>query len=473
MYLRVERQAGISQAVSEFLTRDILGVDTFYEGQELDPAQFLENAVKKLEGKFEDEPLVEANLRSTLGSRCLRIGNPELARQQLERAYHIRLHHLGPEHKSTIGTAKMLHSSYRDLGLHEDALELVRRQLEIARRVYGETYNRVPLFMNNIAGIYIALGMYKEAEAQFDEVLEHCERFPSRYRDHAIRSAKVGRGQSYLGQGHYEKAERAMLEVLPVFREQLGPEHEWTLRYTRALSEVYHAQGRYEEAQQLCEAAYDTMRQELGSDDPDTLRTMCSLGRILTDRGQFDQASELLRGALTDQRRKLGDEREDTLRSKHGLAVLLTKQEKYDEAERLFVEILERRKRKLKAGHPSTWWTLNDLGVLRREQERYEEAESMLRQALEGRQRKLGEDHPACFESMHELAVLHMRQARYEDAEPLLLEAHSGCETKLGPEHAHTLDSLKQLVILYESWNKPDEAEKWRAKLPPREAAEE
>jgi len=51
--------------------------------------------------------------------------------------------------------------------------------------------------------------------------------------------------------------------------------------------------------------------------------------------------------------------------------------------------------------------------------------------------------------------------------------AFHGREAKLGPEHLHTIDSLRELVRLYECWRKPDEAEKWRAKLPPREAAEE
>ena len=58
-------------------------------------------------------------------------------------------------------------------------------------------------------------------------------------------------------------------------------------------------------------------------------------------------------------------------------------------------------------------------------------------------------------------------------AEPLLPATFHGRETKLGPDHPDTIESLKQLVTLYESWNKPDEAAKWRAKLPPKEATEE
>ena len=56
-------------------------------------------------------------------------------------------------------------------------------------------------------------------------------------------------------------------------------------------------------------------------------------------------------------------------------------------------------------------------------------------------------------------------QTRYQDAEPLLLEAFRGRETKLGPHHPRTLESAKQLVTLYESWPKPDEAQKWRARM--------
>jgi len=55
----------------------------------------------------------------------------------------------------------------------------------------------------------------------------------------------------------------------------------------------------------------------------------------------------------------------------------------------------------------------------------------------------------------------------------LLLEAFHGRQAKLGPEHPHTVDSLKQLVTLHESWPKPEEAAKWRAKLTEAKAAKE
>jgi len=56
-------------------------------------------------------------------------------------------------------------------------------------------------------------------------------------------------------------------------------------------------------------------------------------------------------------------------------------------------------------------------------------------------------------------------QQRYERAEHFLLEAVWGRHFALGDDHPDTLESWNSLIDLYEAWGKPDEAEKWRAKL--------
>jgi hypothetical protein len=43
-------------------------------------------------------------------------------------------------------------------------------------------------------------------------------------------------------------------------------------------------------------------------------------------------------------------------------------------------------------------------------------------------------------------------------------------EDRLGDTYPHTQQSLNNLINLYEAWNKPKEAQKWRAKLPKTEA---
>ena len=55
----------------------------------------------------------------------------------------------------------------------------------------------------------------------------------------------------------------------------------------------------------------------------------------------------------------------------------------------------------------------------------------------------------------------------------MLLRAVEGRRLKLGDTHPHTKESLNNLIELYEAWNKPKEAEEWRAKLPQTEAVTE
>ena len=64
-------------------------------------------------------------------------------------------------------------------------------------------------------------------------------------------------------------------------------------------------------------------------------------------------------------------------------------------------------------------------------------------------------------------------QSRYDDAERLLREALEGRRTKLSDEHPHTLESWHNLIELYKAWDKLEEADKWRAKLPRTEAIDE
>jgi len=65
------------------------------------------------------------------------------------------------------------------------------------------------------------------------------------------------------------------------------------------------------------------------------------------------------------------------------------------------------------------------------------------------------------------------RELVLKEAEPLLREAVEGRRLKLDDTHPHTIESLNKLIALYKAWNKPEEAEKWRSKMPQTEAERE
>jgi len=55
---------------------------------------------------------------------------------------------------------------------------------------------------------------------------------------------------------------------------------------------------------------------------------------------------------------------------------------------------------------------------------------------------------------------------RFEEAEPQLLTAYEGEMAMRGEQHKNTREVVANFVHLYETWDKPDEAARWRAKLP-------
>jgi serine/threonine protein kinase len=435
MYFRADKALVEATAISDFLVNDILGDDNLSEIQELDPDYIFSNATKKLDGKFENQPLVEARIRSTLGQRYLNIDKPELARGHLEKAYQIYLQHYGPEHQQTIKTVNSICWADVSEGRRDKAIERWTEQIEIIRREYGELHGLGMMFMMNIGQTYVCLGRNREAEEWLDKTLELCERSKSTRMPYVRRMARNHQGWNYTVQGRYDEAEEIYIKIL---QEEPNSRNAKFLEYRTKLSEIYRKQGQYDKAQQLCEATLGTMRQELGNEHSVTLRTMCCLGRILTDQGIFVEAESLLTEALKCQRLKFGDYHKDTLTTVNSLAVLYKEQARYAEAEKYFLEAIEGRRLKLGDKHPHTlesWNNLIDLYETCNKPEKAEEYRARLPQVKPG----MEYDRPALirydtFASIGKIS--------WEDANDTYTMLGSGRDIWYGADQFHYAHSM-------------------------------
>ncbi len=98
-------------------------------------------------------------------------------------------------------------------------------------------------------------------------------------------------------------------------------------------------------------------------------------------------------------------------------------------------------------------------------QGRYEEAEKLLTESLERLRRVQGREHKRTIQIMMHLGWVYTEQQRYNEAETLLLDAFELSYRVLGPLDDNTIGSIGKIVDLYETWNKPEKANQWRAKL--------
>lgn len=356
-----------SEIVTHFLGEDVLHAVSSIKGREATVADVLHAASKNLEGKFKDQPLVEAQIRWYLGAAYRELFDYKAAILHLERSYQLRREYLGERNWLTTLAKNYLAISYERTGRYSEAEQLFD---ELIKGPNTENINRILTWKGNLACVYVEQGRYEDAERFFLTSLE----------------TKTPWWESWA---HGENP------------------------YLMHLADVYLYLGQYEEAELLFNQFMDDRGDSaLGS------RILPHLGYLYMDQERYDEAEELFtKGIEYGNREFPGKDHAKTLSYMNGLAVLRTKQKQYDVAERLFSEVLEARNLKLGEDHPNTLETKNDLAMAYKELARYEEAERLFLEALEGRRLKLGDSHPHTLESWKSLIDLYEAWGKSEKAE--------------------------------------------------------
>ena len=506
-----ERQARISQAVSDFLRNDLLGSADPWTGRTEGTSVIssLDAASKQLEGKFADEPLIEASIRLTLGSTYWHLGRYSEAEEHLKRCLEIRRNRLGNEDCDTLlcmrelgwvyrwlgkseqaesllvealeGMRRTLNAKdgtllycmawlswvYVDQGRYEEAERLLAKALEVTQRKLSAEHPYAPSFMFSIGVIYRLQQRFDEAEKLITEALDICRRIRGDLNLETL-TIIAHLGYLYSDQQRYQDAERLLAEALEGRRKVLGEEHPDTFEAMGFLGQLYRRQGKLNQAEQLLAECYQKSRETLGEEHPSTIQHRVDLGFVYFRQGKIDEAGALFAKAFEIARRILGDENPITLGGMHNLGVWYLHVGPDVEAETLLSKALEGRRRVLGEEHPDTQASM---GVVYFQQGQYDKAEPLLVKALENELREEGQEMPP--PSMYILALLHHRQGDYDKAEPLLVELLESNQRVLIEGHPHTVAAMNELIKLYEAWGKPEKAEQWRSKLPDKDRSQE
>jgi len=505
--IKAEQRRAEAQAVSDFLLFSVLESLDPYKvgGSQITTRSVLDAAAKGLQDNFHGTPMAEAEIRNTIGFAYWSLGLHEPAELHYRRAVDICRAQLGNEDPKTLLWVKELGWVYVFQSRYDEAAELFREALEGMQRELGEEDPNMVHAMASLGTVYYIQGRFQEAERLCRTALEtirlvrgekhtggyctmlaHCYHLQGRYeeaeqllikaidicrRKHGEKgwftlSAKLRFGELCMDLGHYEEAERHLLDILNVWRDVWGQEHPQTLWTKTYLGWLYHSQGRYKEAGELLSTTLEAARQTLGKAHLLSMHTMHGLGAVYLSQARYDEAEPLLDEVLKIAHHIMGEGNWYTLRAMSTLARLYTAQGRYAEAEELYLKTLEAQRQALGDEHLETLRSMNGLARLYTEQARYEKAEPLFAKALKIGRSVLGAAHPQTLTSMHGLSFIYKDQGDYTKAEPLLLKAVEGRRLKLGDTHPHTLESWQHLITLYAAWNKPEQAEQWREKLP-------
>jgi eukaryotic-like serine/threonine-protein kinase len=327
--IRANREAAVAEAVNDFLQKDLLaqagasaqsGVKSKAD-PDLKVRTALDRAAEQIEGKFANQPEVEASIRDTIGTTYLDLGLYPQASKQLERALELRRRVLGAEDAITLKTMTRLGKVDYMQGRVADAGRLESQALEAQRRVLGTEHPDTLASMNLLAAVY---------NAEFK----------------------------------YAQAEELNAQTFEIRKRVLGPAHEATLSSMDNLAMVYEEEAKYAQAEGLLTQALEIEKRALGPEHPRTLLTMFDLAWVYRDEGKLGQAEALNVQTLEIQKRVLGPEHPATLLSLEAVANDYSHEGKYAQAEELFNQILEIQKRVLGPEHPNTALTVYNMGCL-------------------------------------------------------------------------------------------------------------
>ena len=266
------KEAAIARAINEFLNQDLLAqADPEQEpDRDLKLRTVLDRAAQRIEGRFANQPLVEAAIRHTIGQTYQTLGDYGKARQHHELAWELAERHLGKHHSYTLVSMTNVAHAMACQGRYVEAEELHQKVLDIRRRVAGPEH---PDTLKSMRGLANAIA----------------------------------------DQGRYEEAERRHRDVLKIQRRVLGPEHPDTLKSMNDLAITICERGLYKEAEKLWCELLEIQNRVLGPAHPDSLVTVNRLAHAMWHQGRYAEAArfygQLLRRELEQFLQKLDQEK--------------------------------------------------------------------------------------------------------------------------------------------------------------------
>lgn len=349
-------------------------------------------------------------------------------------------------------------STYLDLGVYAEAQRQFERSLELRRRALGAEHPDTLITMNDLGLVYGREGKGEEAEALHAQVLEIRRRVLGPEHPATLQSMN-NLAVEYQNQGKLAQAAPLYAQVLEIARRVRSPENPATLITMQNLATLYVNQGKYAQAEDVDVQMLEIRRRVLGPEHPDTLITMKALAELYFRQGKFAQEAPLRTSIVEIQRRILGPEHPETLNSMNDLTLVYMRQGKVAEAESLLANLIEIFGRVLGLENPRTLNTTFNLATVYLGRGKFAQAETLVAKTVENERRDLGPDHPTTLSGIVVLANIYSQLGRFAEAESSLANVIDIQNRRLGKEHPATLSNMGLLASVYQREGQPSQAE--------------
>jgi serine/threonine protein kinase/tetratricopeptide (TPR) repeat protein len=460
---RAHEQAAIATTVNEFLQTDLLAQaspDADPEDRpepDLKVRTVLDRASRRIEGRFMNQPQVEAALRMTLAQAYRELGEYTNGELHLRRALEIYRRELGETNYATLRAAAQLGDAERHLGHAAEAEALLKQTLDRERQVFGPHHTNTLRTMIYLAQVFHESGRTNAGRALLEEVLQAGMIYPGPESDGVIWVLSC-LTDMLAAEGKWPEAEAKARQALAMQRKLHGSENLSAAGILGGLSGILLKQERPAEAEPLSREAVGLLRRFLGSEHLEVVHAMQDLARCLDEQGKLTEAEATYREILAIQKRLFGSDHAEVAKSLNLLAEVLENEGKFTEAEATYRETLAMQKRLLGDEHMDISGSLNNLALVLKAQGKLVEAEAMFREALAMSQ-KLQRDHPYVANQLENLAAMLEARGDWAGAEAMCREVLAIRKKSAAADPKRVAMSLSHLAEALRNEGKFTEAE--------------
>jgi tetratricopeptide (TPR) repeat protein len=346
---RAATEAAIAKAVNEFLQADLLAqaATSPLSGKEIEGKpnltvrEALDRAAARIGSRFQDQPLVEAAIRTTIGASYRSLYAPELALPHLKRATELREANLGPDHPNTIDSMNRLADGFGLVGQRQDSIALYQQLLKSRKARFGPDHPETLKCIHNVAG-------------------------------------------AYVGAGRWDKSLPLLEELLKKQRTVCGLAHPDTLGTMHALAMNYQYVNQLAKSMDLHEKLLQLIAITKRPEDGPPVFTMTTFAVTCQKAGKLDHADQLFRAVVTYARGQNGFDGRICLAANLGwLGQNLLLQKRYDEAALVLREALAIFEKELPNDYRRFFW-MSALGGVLCGQGNFARAEPLLLRGYEG-----------------------------------------------------------------------------------------
>ena len=349
---RVESEAASLSALAAFLENEILTQASPYGNpkRDLTLRETLQQAEQNLAGYFHQRPLLEARIRTTLGSTYLQLAQFDAAEGHLQRGLQIYLNHYGRRHQTTLRQERLLGQLWFKQGEFDRAAKQWSRLLQDQENLATPGETDALITKSWLAYCYAVQRRFSQSEAMFEEASGGLQRALGQDHPKTL-DCLNSMAQLYIYQERFQEAERLLTEILETRGRVLGKQHPQYIETLANVGRVRLHLGSTQEAIRIFEQVTALSRRVLGDSHPDTLSATERTVNALRVTVALDKAEQLLKEKLAVEREVYGTTDERTLATMSSLAALNSEREHYPEEIELRSEIIAVRRGILEGDH--------------------------------------------------------------------------------------------------------------------------